>query len=226
MKNDATLTYHKKVLWVPIAAVVTIWFIYWIEITFGYNFNSYGILPRDFKGLRGIILSPFIHSGVSHLFNNTVPLFVLLAFLFFFYKEVAFKVLLYGIFFSGVFNWMIGRNAYHIGASGVIYLLFSFIFFSGVIRKHYRLIASSLVVIFLYGSMVWLLIPLEDRISWEGHLSGFLLGILYAFLYRKKGIVKKEFQFSETEFDQLFDDHGNLIETPNDIKNATQFSDE
>ncbi len=226
MKNDATLTYHKKVLWIPTIAVIMIWFIYWIEIKFGYNFNSYGILPRDFKGLRGIFLSPFIHSSTSHLFNNTVPLFVLLGSLFFFYKDVAFKVLLYGIFFSGLLNWMIGRSSYHIGASGIIYLLFSFIFFSGIIRKHYRLIAMSLVVIFLYGSMIWLLIPTEEKISWEGHLSGFLVGILYAYLYRKKGIIKKEFQFSETEFDQLFDDHGNLIEKHYENINTNQFSDE
>ncbi|CAI8408030.1 MAG: Uncharacterised protein [Flavobacterium sp. SCGC AAA160-P02] len=226
MKNDATLTYHKKVLWIPTIAVIMIWFIYWIEIKFGYNFNSYGILPRDFKGLRGIFLSPFIHSSTSHLFNNTVPLFVLLGSLFFFYKDVAFKVLLYGIFFSGLLNWMIGRSSYHIGASGIIYLLFSFIFFSGIIRKHYRLIAMSLVVIFLYGSMIWLLIPTEEKISWEGHLSGFLVGILYAYLYRKKGIIKKEFQFSETDFDQFFDDHGNLIEKHYENINTNQFSDE
>jgi hypothetical protein len=68
----------------------------------------------------------------------------------------------------------------------------------------------SLVVIFLYGSMIWLLLPTEDRISWEGHLSGFLVGFFYAYLYRKKGIIREQFQFSETEFDLLFDDHGNF----------------
>ena len=191
MQNDASLTYHKKVLWIPTITIITIWFIYWIEINFGYNFNDYGILPRDFVGLRGIFLSPFIHSSPSHLFNNSAPLFVLLGSLFFFYKEIACKVLLYGIILSGLCNWMIGRNVYHIGASGIIYLLFSFIFFSGLIRKHYRLIAMSLVIIFLYGSMIWLLIPIEERISWEGHLSGFLVGIILAYLFRKKGIVKK-----------------------------------
>lgn len=226
MQSDVVLTYHKKVLWIPTMTIFVIWFIYWIEINFGYNFNDFGILPRDFKGLRGIFLSPFIHSSASHLFNNSIPLFVLLGSLFFFYREIAFKVLLYGIIFSGLCNWMIGRNAYHIGASGVIYLLFSFIFFSGIIRKHYRLIAMSLVIIFLYGSMIWLLIPVEERISWEGHLSGFFVGILFAFYYRKKGIVKKEFQFSQTEFDSFFDDQGNLIENSDDIKKPTQSSDE
>ena len=210
MQNDTSLTYHKNVLLVPLVAIVIIWLIYWIEITFGYNFNKYGIFPRDFKGLRGVFLSPLIHSNISHLSNNSVPLFVLLASLFYFYRKIAFKVLFYGVFFSGFLCWLIARNSYHIGASGVIYLLFSFVFFSGIIRKHYRLIAMSLVVIFLYGSMIWLLLPTEDRISWEGHLSGFLVGFFYAYLYRKKGIVREQFQFSETEFDLLFDDHGNF----------------
>lgn len=210
MQNDTSLTYHKNVLLVPLVAIVIIWLIYWIEITFGYNFNKYGIFPRDFKGLRGVFLSPLIHSNISHLSNNSVPLFVLLASLFYFYRKIAFKVLFYGVFFSGFLCWLIARDSYHIGASGVIYLLFSFVFFSGIIRKHYRLIAMSLVVKFLYGSMIWLLLPTEDRISWEGHLSGFLVGFLYAYLYRKKGIVREQFQFSETEFDLLFDDHGNF----------------
>ncbi|MBT3547210.1 MAG: rhomboid family intramembrane serine protease [Flavobacterium sp.] len=210
MQNDTSLTYHKNVLLVPLVAIVIIWLIYWIEITFGYNFNKYGIFPRDFKGLRGVFLSPLIHSNISHLSNNSVPLFVLLASLFYFYRKIAFKVLFYGVFFSGFLCWLIARNSYHIGASGVIYLLFSFVFFSGIIRKHYRLIAMSLVVIFLYGSMIWLLLPTEDRISWEGHLSGFLVGFFYAYLYRKKGIIREQFQFSETEFDLLFDDHGNF----------------
>ena len=210
MQKDSSLTYHKNVLWVPIVAIVTIWLIYWVEITFGYNFNTYGILPREIKGLRGVLFSPFIHSDASHLSSNSIPLFVLLASLFYFYRKIAHKVLIYGLLFSGLFCWIIARDSYHIGASGVIYLLFSFIFFSGIIRKHYRLIAMSLVVIFLYGGMIWFIIPTEDRISWEGHLSGFLIGLLFAFLYRKKGIVKEQYQFSETEFDLLFDENGNF----------------
>jgi len=69
----------------------------------------------------------------------------------------------------------------------------------------------SLVVIFLYGSMMWFILPTEDRISWEGHLSGFLMGLLFSILFRKKGIVKEQYQFSETEFDLLFDENGNFI---------------
>ena len=210
MQNDDTLSYHRNVLRIPVVAILAIWVIYWVEIRFGYNFNSYGISPREIKGLRGIFFSPFIHSDASHLSSNSVPLFVLLASLFYFYRQIAHKVLIYGTLLSGLICWCIARGSYHIGASGIIYLLFSFIFFSGIIRKHYRLIAMSLVVIFLYGSMIWFILPTEDRISWEGHLAGFIVGLLFSFFYRKKGIIKEQYQFSKSEFDLLFDENGNF----------------
>lgn len=197
---------------IPVLFIFSIWFIYWVEIRFGYNFNKYGIYPRDLSGLRGILFSPFIHSDTKHLFNNSIPLFVLSLSLLYFYQSVAKKVLFLGALFTGLLTWIIARESYHIGASGVVYLLFSFIFFSGVFKHHFRLIAVSLVTIFLYGSMIWFLFPVEGRISWEGHLSGFLVGLIFAFIYRKKGLVKEEFQFSQTEFDHMFDENGNLIE--------------
>ena len=98
--------------------------LYFIEIKFGYNFNKYGVYPRDFKGLRGVFLTHFIHSNTTHLFNNSIPLFVLLLSVFMFYKEVALKVLVYGGFFTGLLTWIIARESYHIGASGIVYLLF------------------------------------------------------------------------------------------------------
>ena len=164
-------------------------------------FNKYGIYPRTFVGLRGIIFSPFIHSGVEHLFNNTIPLFILLVTLFYFYKKIAFKVLIIGTLTTGFLTWLIGRESYHIGASGIVYMLFSFILFSGIIRKYYRLIAVSLIVIFLYGSMIWYILPIEEEISWEGHLSGFLVGIILSFLYKNYGPKRVSYQWEEEEFD-------------------------
>ena len=140
---------------IPLYTILLLWLIYWFEVNFGYNFTKYGVYPRTISGLRGILFSPFIHSGIKHLFNNSVPLFVLMMSLFYFYRQVAYKILIYGTILSGILTWIIARDAYHIGASGVVYLLFSFIFFSGVIRRYIRLIAVSLMVIFLYGSMIW-----------------------------------------------------------------------
>lgn len=211
MKEQPYLQFTKSVFIVPVLSVFLIWFIYWLEIKFGWNFNKYGVFPRTFNGLRGIFFMPFIHSNTSHLFNNSVPLLVLMLGLFYFYQKVVLRVLIFGGFFTGLLTWLVARQSFHIGASGIVYLLFSFIFFSGIIKKHYRLVALSLITIFLYGSMIWYLFPIKEQMSWEGHSAGFLVGLVLAFLYRNKGIVKEKFEFSKTDFDTYFDENGNYI---------------
>lgn len=216
---------------IPVLSVVLIWLIYYLEIKFEINFNRYGIYPQTLTGLRGIIFSPFLHSSIEHLFSNSIPLLVMLASLYYFYEGIATKVLLWGIFLTGLLTWSFARPSYHIGASGVVYFLVSFIFFSGVFRKYYRLAAVSLIVVFLYGSTVWYIFPVEEKISWEGHLSGFLIGFIFAFIFKKNGPQPEKFVFSHNpEFDELFDEHGNFappteIEIPelnDDSKNPEQ----
>lgn len=184
---------------------------YWIEIKYSLNFTKYGILPRKMDGLKGVIFSPFIHSDTNHLFNNSIPLGVLFSALIYFYKDVFLKIIVFGGIFTGLLTWVIAREAYHIGASGIVYLLFSFVFFSGIIKKQFQLVAVSLIVIFLYGSMVWYMLPIKEGISWEGHLSGFIVGLFYAFIYRCKGIIKQPYEYIESDFDLLFDEDGNFI---------------
>jgi len=195
----------------PLLFLVIIWIIYCIEIFFGFNLNKLGVYPRSFQGLKGIFFTHFIHSDTNHLLSNSVPLFVLLTSLLFFYRKVAFQILFFGGLLTGLLTWCIARESYHIGASGLIYLLFSFQLFSGVIKKHYRLIALSFGIIFFYGSMIWYVLPVEEGMSWEGHLSGFLIGLFLAYFYRKKGTVTNQYQFTQTEFDLLFDENGNFI---------------
>tara|TARA_B110000091_G_C13783857_1_gene462410 strand:- start:1213 stop:1887 length:675 start_codon:yes stop_codon:yes gene_type:complete len=210
MKDENILKISKSIFIIPIVYVVSIWFIYWIEIQFGLNFNKFGVYPRTIEGFRGVFLTHFIHSNTNHVFNNSIPLFVLLSSLFYFYKDIAYKVLFFGGFLTGCLTWCIARDSYHIGASGIVYLLFSFVFFSGMIRKHFRLVALSLVIIFSYGSMIWYVLPIKEGMSWEGHLSGFLIGLILAIIYKNKGIVKEQHQFTKTEFDSLFDENGNF----------------
>ena len=207
------MIYSKQVWFIPFLLLLFVWMIYIVELTFDLNFNKYGIYPKSITGLRGVLFSPFIHGDTNHLLNNSAPLGVLTACLLFFYKEVAWKVLVIGTLLSGVMTWCIARENYHIGASGVIYLLFSFIFFSGVIRKNYRLVAISLGVVFLYGSMIWYVFPVKEGISWEGHLSGFVVGFIFAIIYRKIGLQKIEHTYTSSEFDTYFDDEGNLKES-------------
>ncbi len=210
-QEEKNIRFEPKGIVFSLIVVFIIWLVYWYEIKFGKNFNSYGIYPGTLKGLRGVLFSPFLHSGTSHLFNNSIPFIVLTSILFTFYKNVSKKILLYGTLLTGLLTWSIARESYHIGLSGVIYMLFSFIFFSGILKRHYRLIAASLVIIFLYGSMIWYILPIKQGISWEGHLSGFLTGILFALIFRRKGLTKERLEFQETEFDTLFDSEGNFI---------------
>ena len=210
MKTYNQLKLTKEVLLIPFFFIFSIWFIYWIEIKFSLNFTKFGVLPRSLSGLKGVIFSPFIHSNTNHLFNNSVPLFVLISFLIYFYRSVYLKVLIFGSFLSGLLTWIIAREAYHIGASGVVYLVFSFVFFSGIIKKQFQLVAVSLIVIFLYGSMIWYVLPIKEGVSWEGHLSGFLIGLLFAFVFKQRGIVPEQYEFKQTEFDLLFDEDGNF----------------
>ena len=221
--SNSKFYFHSKVLIVPFVALFIIWFVYFIEIKFGFNFNKYGIYPKSFVGLRGILFSSFIHSDATHLLNNSVPLLVMLVSLYYFYQKIANRVLILGLILTGFLTWILGRPSYHIGASGVIYLLVSFIFFSGIVRKYYRLIALSLIVVFLYGSMIWYIFPMEERISWEGHLSGFLVGSVFAFIFRKKGPQPEKFIYTKNEdFEKLFDESGNFNPPSETIENSDE----
>ncbi len=231
-KNNP-FTFSIETLAFPLYFVLSLWLVFWFETTFGYNFVKYGLYPKSLIGLRGIFISPFLHADLKHLFNNSVPLFVLSLTLFYFYRKIAYKVFFFGTFLLGLLTWFIGRESYHIGASGIVYLLFSFIFFSGIFSKYYRLTAVSLMVIFLYGSMVWYLFPIKESISWEGHTSGFIIGILFAIFYRKT--IPKPFQYDwqkpdyvKDDFDNRFDENGNYIPPPpipeNDIEKISDIT--
>jgi len=150
MKESQHFRFTNTVLLIPLVALLLIWSFYWMELVNGINLNHLGVYPRTLLGLRGVVLSPFIHGSVEHLYNNTIPLAILLAALFYFYRSVAWKVLLFGVLLSGVLTWLIGRPSYHIGASGLIYVLASFIFFKGIYTRYYRLVALSLVVVFIW----------------------------------------------------------------------------
>jgi membrane associated rhomboid family serine protease len=174
-------------LFFPVSFLVLIWFVKFFEISMEINFIHAGVMPRKLSGLQGILFSPLIHSDWKHLFDNSIPVFLLSFALFYFYRGISYTIFLFIYMISGILLWFIGRDAYHIGASGIIYGLASFLFLSGVIRRVRHLMAISLLVVFLYGSLIWGLLPFDYKVSWEGHLSGAIVGIVLALLYRDQG---------------------------------------
>ena len=132
--------------------------------------------------------------------------------LFYFYKELAVRVTLLIYILSGFWLWLGGRENYHIGASNIVYGITAFLFLSGFIRKHTGLIAVSLLMVFLYGSLVWGLFPVVPKISWEGHLFGALSGILCAIVFRKEGQQQEVYEWGDD--DETFDNHENNENAP------------
>ncbi len=219
MKRDQTFVFSTGVIGYPVFFLLAIWLVFWFEIRFGFDFNEFGVRPREIIGLRGILFSPFIHGDIKHLANNSVPLVVLTMALFYFYHNISWKILLWGLLFTGLLTWLIGRPSNHIGASGIIYMLASFLFFKGVFSKYYRLIALSLIVVFLYGGMLWYVVPIEPGISWEGHLSGLLTGFILSLIYKRNIAKTPKYEWQqpgyneeEDEFMKHFDENGNFIE--------------
>ncbi len=226
--QDVFFTIEKKrmrIAFVPtIVFICLLWLLLILDTSLNLQFYKFGIYPLKLKGLTGLFLSPFIHQSAKHLFSNTIPLMVLMWCLYYFYSEIAHKTFLLLWLLSGFFTWIIGREAWHIGASGVIYSLSFFLFFSGLFRKHTPLIAISLVVAFLYGSTVWNMFPwsmhLDTNVSWEGHFAGGVSGLIIAIVFYKHGPQKplKVWMDEDDDDDDEIDDFLDAIIDAGDAK--------
>lgn len=183
----------------PMVLLVVIWAIYLFAWKNNFSLIQYGLKPRTLSGLTGIFTLPFIHANWSHIIDNSVPVLFLGSLLFYFYRPLAWRVILFTVVISGVWVWVSARPAYHVGASGLIYGLAAFLIVSGIIRKNMQLLAITLLVTFLYGGMVWGLLPLDTPVSWEGHLWGAVAGVVMAYYYREKGPKRKLYQWEVEE---------------------------
>jgi membrane associated rhomboid family serine protease len=221
MKNYL-LKQSYQALFFPLLFVILMWIVFLFQSTFDFNFIKLGILPRDPKGLIGVISAVFIHGDLGHIASNSIPLLVLGMMLFYFYKKIAKSVFVWIWLVSGLWLWIGGRSSaehpvHHIGASTLVYGLATFLFFSGVFRKHLRLMVVSAMVVFLYGSIVWGIFPLKEEISWEGHLFGALAGVLVAFNYRHEGPKPKVYEWpDEDDEDDSFDQENSVFKTDED----------
>lgn len=188
----------------PALLVLLMWLVFLLQTFSDWQVLKLGVLPRKLEGLHGAITSVFVHGDLGHITSNSLPLVVLGTLLFYFYKKIARAAFLWIWLISGLWLWIGGRNSdlhpnYHIGASTLVYGLASFLFFSGVLRRHIPLMVVSALVVFLYGSLVWGVFPIQAGVSWEGHLFGALAGLLVAFNYRKEGPQRKVYRWENEE---------------------------
>jgi len=165
--------------------ILLLWLILLLSAVF--PINRYGILPRQIQGLPGILLTPFLHLNFSHLIANSLSLIILGTILIGLEKQRAITISLEIIIIGGFGTWLIGRpDAVHIGASGLIYGMMSYLFFIGIFIRSIKTVIVSIAVFILYGGALWGIIPTDAHISWESHLCGFLAGILLARIYARK----------------------------------------
>lgn len=176
---------------IPLTFPLVIWLIHLIALVFSINLGPLGILPRSFSGMIGILTSPLIHGSFSHLISNTAPLIILGISIFYFYPKSAYRSFIIIYLGTGLLVWLLGREVYHIGASGIVYGYVSFLFFNGLFKKDNKSVALSLLVVFMYGGLVWGILPGMKGISWESHFFGAVMGLIAAFIFRKIDPPKK-----------------------------------
>lgn len=205
-------------LFFPAVFVFVFWMVEIFEQTTGMSLVKLGVYPLHLKGLPGILFSPFIHSGFNHLISNSIPFFILMFALIYFYRRISYRIFIQMYVLAGICVWLSGREAWHIGASGVVYALAAFHFVSGIIRNDVRLLTLSVVVVFLYGGMVWGMFPINPDVSWEGHLWGAVSGVALAFHYRRYVIRRDKFDWEEevdSDPSQLAEENKNTEESQN-----------
>jgi len=170
---------------IPVYLIAFLWLIHGLQALLGFDFGYYGVYPRTLFGLRGILFSPMIHGDWGHLLANTPPLFAMSAMILFFYRKVAIPSFTLIYLLSGLAVWGFGRQVFHIGASGVVYGLVAFVFFSGIFRRNLKSIVLALIVLMYYGSMFLVVLPGREGVSWESHLFGAMAGVLIAVMLHK-----------------------------------------
>ena len=205
---------------IPFLVVLAIFIVFLLQYFQVFEGYKLGIYPRMQSGLVGVLLAPFVHADWSHLISNIVSLFVLATAVFYFYRDLGLVVLLICWIVGGFLTWIFGRDSFHIGASGVVYGLASFLFFSGIVRQNIQLLALSLVIVVQYGGLVWGLLPTFRELSFESHVFGGSTGFLLAIFLRNKGpklplnVWNRDYLEDDDNQDNWGDETQNLDDQP------------
>ena len=190
---------------IALGFVALVWLIQLLNWGLDLGLQRFGVRPRQMAGLPGILLAPLLHGGFAHLVANSVPLLVLGTGMLHLYPNSALTVIPAVYLGPGIAVWLFARASVHVGASGLIYGLVSYIFVAGVIRRDTRAIAASLLVCFLYGTLVWGVLPIKPGVSWETHLAAALIGVVLAIALRRLDIPPRKRYAWEDEKDEYED---------------------
>lgn len=168
--------------------IILIWIVHLFQFFSTIDLGYLGIRPRATFGLRGILFAPLIHdnSDFAHIISNSAPMLVLMTLIKLFYRRVALRSFVMIYILTGLAVWLFARPVYHIGASGVVYGLVSFVFWTGIFRRNIKSIVLALIVTFLYSGFLWGILPYQEGISWESHLFGGIVGVFTAYWYKEE----------------------------------------
>jgi membrane associated rhomboid family serine protease len=169
---------------IPFRMVFIMWAVFYIDSIYAFEFALFGLYPREMFGLIGVFTMPFIHGSLPHLVSNTFPLLFLGVTLFYFFDRIAIRVFFECYIATGLLIWLFARQSIHIGASGIIYAIAAFLIFFGLFRKDIKSLIISVIIILLYGSLVYGIFPNQPGVSWESHLFGGLIGTVVAYHHR------------------------------------------
>lgn len=217
-------TLLKPIIIKVIIAIAALWLISGLQIAFAWRLGIYGVYPRELDGLVGIIFSPLIHGSFEHLFANTLALFILSTALFYEYPKSAKWTFIIIYFGSGLGVWLFARESYHYGASGLTHGMMFFLFLIGILRRDKPAMAIAMIVFFLYGSMVWSVLPTKEEISFESHLFGALMGVGCAIIFRNNDPKppEKKYSWEQEGYQQTEFEKENAIEMGWDDERSTK----
>jgi len=209
--EDKEIEKHRFLLALTKSLIVCalLWIIFLLNDIFTLNWNSWGMAPRTIGGLWAILTMHFLHADFQHLISNSLPMLFLGFGIFYYFPKKGMLIIIMNLLSTGIFTWILGRFGIHIGASGLVYALAFFLVTISLIKMETSILAYTLVIIFLYGSLIWGFFPKlfpDKYISWEGHLAGTITGILLAFFYQKEGPQRKEY-FEDEEMEEEFNEN-------------------
>ncbi|MEM6523540.1 MAG: rhomboid family intramembrane serine protease [Bacteroidota bacterium] len=203
--------------------ILLIWIIKFIEVGIESDFGVYGTYPRTIHGSIGVITGPLIHGDFQHLLSNSFPILFLGIGVFYFYRSVAWQIVSIIYLLSGFWVWLVARDAYHIGASGLAYGMMAYLLFSGLIRRDRSSIAVSMTILVLHGGSIFTgVLPGDPGVSWESHLLGAIAGLFCAVLYRKSHMyhmvgseIEQQTMENKTDIDYNYDyvDKSKVVQT-------------